>query len=150
MHINDVNVEECIKCYIILCELVIRKEYTLSIPEGPQKFDSGRLRYAIEDMLENNAGKNDMPLTPSHNSLGCDIFMVSLQSSGTVNQPRIFRTYDPSETASVSEALLATIADPMHFTPLTQELISPTSEDTYHDKINLAITKSDAHEDKPP
>ena len=153
MHANDMNVEECIKRYIKLCELVIRKEYTLSTPEGPPKFDSGRLRYVIEEMLENVTGENAMLLTPSDNTSGCHTFMVSLQSSGTESQARIFRTYDPSETASISEALLATIADPMLFTPLTQGLISETSGGTYGDKIvsaNLATASSDVHEDKLP
>src|SRR5579859_1999277 len=153
MHANDMNVEECIKRYIKLCELVIRKEYTLSTPEGPPKFDSGRLRYVIEEMLENVTGENDMLLAPSNNTLGCHTFMVSLQSSGTKSQARIFLAYDPSETASISEALLATIADPMLFTPLTQELISETSGGTYGDKIvsaNLVTASSDVHEDKPP
>src|ERR1700737_2704935 len=100
-------------------------------------------------MLEKVTGETNTTLTPPNNTTGCHTFTVSLQSSRTAHsQTNIFRTYDSSQTASISEALLATIADPMFFTRLAQEPIPAYEDKTLSSDVPTAT--NDAHEDKPP
>lgn len=107
---------------MMICRLVFRKDcLLLSHAETIPKFDSGRLRYAIDEMVEMVTGDTSTLMVPSDLSARPYVFVVSLQGSSlTSNSPNIFRTYDSSQ-ASISEALLETIADPTFFSPLRQE-----------------------------